>query len=308
MKGDLDTIQIEVTTDCNLKCPGCLRTARAERGLWADRHMSAANFARLLDHLPPVRVGILNGTGEPMLNPEIAEIVGLARASGKFQGLTFNTNALARGVRAYQAVAKAGLSFLSVSVDSLDPQVAQIVRTGTKTEKLVERLGQLAKALPIPITITSVVSRDNRHELAETLAKLDAIGRFIVFLTEQSDVEVLDGLPSKGRSLDARERAQLAVWIEKLRPQMPNLELILTQPVNTGGARCPAPFRHPFVDVDGFLTPCCTLTDAHHYGRVSLLELDLAAALALPRVKAWRDAYAEREPAACAGCQHRQRD
>lgn len=300
----IDTVQVETTSDCNLKCQGCLRTLRLAHRGWSSRHMPADLFARVLDHLPRCRVLILNGTGEPMLNPDIAAIVRMARDSGKFQGLTFNSNGLARDIPAFVEVAKAGLSFLSVSVDSLTQAVADKVRGGTRVDKLARRVRELAAALPIPLTITTVVCRENLLDVGETLAQLNGLGRFTVFLTGWSDVALLDFLEPMGRALERKDRIFLAALVEKLRPQLPNLDLVLTQPVEKSGERCPAPFRHPFVNAEGFLAPCCTLTDAYHYGGISIAEIPLIEAMKLPVPARWLEGYALAEPLACRGCQH----
>ena len=346
----IDTVQVETTSDCNLKCQGCLRTLRLAHRGWTSRHMPADLFARVLDHLPICRVLILNGTGEPMLNPDISAIVRMARDSGKFQGLTFNSNGLARDIPAFVEVAKAGLSFLSVSVDSLTQAVADKVRGGTRVDKLAKRVRELAAALPIPLTITTVVCRENLLDVGETLAQLNGLGRFTVFLTGWSDVALLDflahdrltpshpsdtelnvnrslkqtsradsrlqskpdngfdfrrsALEPMGRALEQKDRIFLAALVEKMRPQLPNLDLVLTQPVEKSGERCPAPFRHPFVNAEGFLAPCCTLTDAYHYGGISIAEIPLIEAMRLPVPARWLEGYALAEPLACRGCQH----
>lgn len=301
----IDTVQVEVTSDCNLQCPGCLRTLRRKMGRWSNEHMSAALFARVLANLPSCRALILNGTGEPMLNPDICAIVRQARDSGKFAGITFNSNALAQTVGAYLDVAKAGLSFLSISVDSLTQDVADKVRSGTKVEKLAARIQELAQALPIPLTITCVVTKDNLFDIGETLSQLNGLGRFTVFLTDWTDVAQLDFLEPMGCKLDAKDRAFLAALVEKTRPMLPNLDLVLTKPAKRGqDQRCQAPFRHPFIDAKGYLTPCCTLTDAHHYGHLSIAEMPLQEALKLPQPARWLEGYACAEPLACRGCQH----
>lgn len=304
----VDTVQVETTRDCNLNCQGCLRTLRRRMGRWNSIHMDAGLFARILANLPDCRVLILNGTGEPMLNPNLPEIVRLARNSGKFQGITFNTNGLTRDVAAYVEVARAGLNFLSVSVDSLNQDVADKVRAGTKTGKLAERVRELARALPIPLTVTMVVTQENLFDVGETLAQLDRLGRFTVFLTDWTDVAQLDFLDPMGRKLDDRQRLLLSALVEKARGSLPNLDLVLTEPAQGGKAeRCPAPFRHPFIDAEGYLTPCCTLTDAHHYGHLSVAEMPLGDAMRQTQPARWLEGYALAEPLACRGCQHAQR-
>ncbi|MBF0168197.1 MAG: radical SAM protein [Alphaproteobacteria bacterium] len=300
----VDTVQVETTRECNLKCKGCLRTVRNRSGNWTNSRMRADLFALVLSNLPPCRILILNGTGEPMLNPDIASIVGLARASGKFEAITFNSNGLTADIAAYEALAQAGLSFLSISVDSLTQAVADVVRRGTKVEKLAVRLKELSATLSIPLTVTTVVSQDNLLDVPETLARLNDLGRFTVYLTDLSDVELLEGRAASGQVLDRQGRMLLTSLVEKSRGQFPHLDVILTQPTQREGERCPAPFRHPFIDAEGFLAPCCTLTDAHYYGRISIAQTPLVEALKMPMPDRWLADYAKAEPAACQGCQH----
>ena len=79
----LAKLTIEITTLCNLKCAGCPRTTAMAQGAWADLHIPLDRFQRILDHIPPTEFVTLHGIGEPTLHPQFAELVAMARASGR---------------------------------------------------------------------------------------------------------------------------------------------------------------------------------------------------------------------------------
>ena len=67
----LRRLQIEVTTLCNLFCQECSRTVGVQAGTWTDKHLSLENFQKLIENSPPAEVLVLQGVGEPTLNPEL---------------------------------------------------------------------------------------------------------------------------------------------------------------------------------------------------------------------------------------------
>ena len=121
----LTRLQIEITTGCNLHCAGCQRTAAMADHAWRNGHMPADRFAAILANAPPADALVLQGIGEPTLHPDLPHFVALARACGKFPAISFNTNALVRDLEYYRGLRGRGLNHLSVSVDSLDPVVAE---------------------------------------------------------------------------------------------------------------------------------------------------------------------------------------
>ena len=67
----LRRLQIEVTTYCNLFCKECSRTMGLNAGTWVDNHLSQAKFERLIEHSLPAEILVLQGVGEPTLNPDM---------------------------------------------------------------------------------------------------------------------------------------------------------------------------------------------------------------------------------------------
>ena len=83
-------LQVEVTAACNLRCRMCLVRYRPPFNR-VTGSMTAERFARLLDELPTVRRVTLQGLGEPLLAPDLFDMIRIARSRGVDVG--FNTNA-----------------------------------------------------------------------------------------------------------------------------------------------------------------------------------------------------------------------
>ncbi len=79
-------LQVEVSTRCQLRCSMCPRNIFADD--WIDADMDLNTFRRIpLDRFDYVH---LQGWGEPLLNPNIAEMVDIVRDAGCKVGLTTN--------------------------------------------------------------------------------------------------------------------------------------------------------------------------------------------------------------------------
>ena len=113
-----EKIYVELTTRCNLHCRMCVKFAAGS--CIAEGDMPLAVFKRLLPSLANVRTLILNGIGEPLLHPELEEIIRLARAKMPVDGVIgFQSNGfLLDGPHALRLL-QAGLGTVCLSLDSL---------------------------------------------------------------------------------------------------------------------------------------------------------------------------------------------
>ncbi len=297
------SMTIEVTTQCSLKCVGCARTISQAAGTWRDRHMSAALFARIAPNLPSLDCLVLHGIGEPTLNPEYLRIVEIAAATGRFRKIMANTHALSRSTDYYHQLARAGLTHLAISIDSLTQAVADRTRTGTDVERLRRRLVALTE-LPIPVSITLVASRFNIDDVVTTLGALDAIGRFSVQVQPFFDLGRPDGCLTPADMAHLRDELSDAA-----RERWPNLTInaVLALSQIVPPALCDAPWTGPAVTVDGYLTPCCVMWDPATLGYISIADISVEAAFALPAFASFLDGYLRRAPGFCGGCQNNAR-
>lgn len=291
----LQKLTIEITTLCNLKCAGCPRTLGIDNGNWIDQHMDLALFQRILDGLPPTGFVTLHGIGEPTLHPQFAELVAMAKQSGKFKKMKVTSNGVTRSAEYYAKSVAAGLDEFWISVDSFDHDIANRMRAGTKTDKLKSNIAACVAA-GLPVHISMVVSAVNYRDIPATLLQLKEIGAPPVHMQEFQDYGEPYGLMSN---------EQRREFIELLRANAAALKgqpIILPNFTRPKGDICTAPWFRPAISVQGFLTPCCTTFDPVQFGYTNLGEMTFAQAWQQPGVHTWiRDFLQDRTPI-CQGC------
>ena len=134
------TIQVEVSSRCNLSCVFCCQSRMTRPG----RLMEPPLFAQIVESMAG-RVWHLqlSNFGEPLLHPQIHRLVAHAAGSGLFVELTTNGVLLDR--RCSEQLIAAGVGKVNVSVDSLRPSSYHQIR-GTELQPVLENLRQLRAA------------------------------------------------------------------------------------------------------------------------------------------------------------------
>lgn len=306
----LRRLQIEVTTLCNLFCQECSRTVGVQAGTWNDKHLSLENFRTLIENSPPANILVLQGVGEPTLNPELLEMTAFARASGRFQYITLNTNAVTRTGAYFRELREAGLDYVCVSVDSFNPEVAERCRSGTKVPKLKRLLRDIYAEFG-HIVISVVASKLNMFDLPATLEELNTIGEEM-FPTKRFTVEIMPVINYKAETsnqprtmLNRQEIRMLADMVKLIGPALPRLIMVVnstTIEAPKPGHRCGRPFYSPFITVDGFMTPCCTSFDPASYRHTNILLTPMVEAWGGPVIQDWLRRYIREGDAICEGC------
>lgn len=298
----LRRVNIEVTTWCNLDCPGCGRTICVGEGTWVNKHMPLDTFRRVVEHLPPVELGVLQGVGEPTMNPDYLEMVSIAKASGRFARLHCNTNAMARNVEFYVEMVERGLDNFSVSVDSLKPEIVELTRTGTNVDKLIDRL-KMFHQLDLPFTIQMVVSRINYDDIFFTLHTLNQIGPRTVFIQPFIDAN------DSGKALPRNMAILFLKRLENLSSQFGNLTIHASgfqslgiKEKSLGLPMCTSPWLDPSINVDGFMTPCCVHWSPDTLGRSNLAELPYDEIWHSEPVRRFMASYIDGPPLFCMNC------
>lgn len=291
----LAKLTIEITTQCNLKCAGCPRTLGIAAGTWANLHMDLDRLDRILAGLPPTHAVTLHGIGEPTLHPRFVELVAMARASGRFRHMKVTTNGLARSASYYADAIRAGLDEIWISVDSLDPETAERMRSGTPVAKLRERVGECVAA-GVPVRVSTVVSAVNHLELPRTLAELRALGVQAVQMQEFQDFGDPYGL------MTPEMRAAFLEGVRAAAPKLAGMKVALPNFARPAESICMAPWLRPAISVQGYLTPCCTTFDPAHFGYVDLAETPFEEAWRRPGVHAWIERHLREGNDVCTGC------
>jgi cyclic pyranopterin phosphate synthase len=215
----LRDLRISVIDRCNYRCPYCMPAE-----LFGENHqflprahwLTPGEIKRVASVFLQLGVKKLRLTGgEPLLRRDIVEIVaGLAELHAA-EDLAITTNG-SRLAEHATALKQAGLKRITVSLDSIDPDVFREMNGGRGELEVVLRGIEAARAAGFPIKLNTVVERGKNDQTV-----LDLVERFrgtgvIVRFIEYMDVGTVNGwqpkqvVPSKELLARLRERWSLS--------------------------------------------------------------------------------------------------
>ena len=166
---------VETTTRCNLGCVMCVKQTAG-----CDMHegdMSIETFSSLAPAFPNLEALILNGVGEPLLNPLLESFIRTARSLMPDTGwIGFQSNGrLLTNLRAV-ALVNAGLDRICLSIDAATPELFHTLREGGELSDIERSMAAIDNARRIcgrpevQIGVEYVVMRRNLTELPLALA------------------------------------------------------------------------------------------------------------------------------------------
>ena len=150
------TLQIEPTRRCNLNCKICIRPNLNE----LTASLSLKDFRKILDS-SNFRHVALHGWGEPLLNPELFQMVKYAESQGVSAELTTNATLLQRNIETIFASGLSSIAFgihMKENLSIVMPQIQELI-TQRNRRKLTK-----------PKTyIDIVIYRGNQNQIAELI-------------------------------------------------------------------------------------------------------------------------------------------
>ena len=157
-------LRVSLTDRCNLRCRYCM-PADGMPWLASNTLLTSAELVHLVGVAASLGVNQVRLTGgEPLLRPDVVDVVSGLTALPSAPRLSLTTNALRLHALA-QPLADAGLQRVNVSLDSLDRDVFARL---TLRDRLVDTLAGIAAASAAgfePIKINAVIMREvNDHE------------------------------------------------------------------------------------------------------------------------------------------------
>ena len=215
----LRDLRISVIDRCNYRCPYCMPAE-----LFGENHqflprahwLTAGEIKRVASVFLQLGVKKLRLTGgEPLLRRDIVEIVaGLAELdAAEDLALTTNGSRLAEHV---DGLKQAGLKRITVSLDSLDPEVFKEMNGGRGELEVVLKGIETAHQAGFPIKLNTVVERGkNDHTALDLVERFRGTGIIVRFI-EYMDVGTVNGwepkqvVPSKELLARLRERWPLS--------------------------------------------------------------------------------------------------
>jgi cyclic pyranopterin phosphate synthase len=212
----LTDLRVSVTDRCNFRCRYCMPREHFEHGhryLPRAEILSFEEIVRVVGALVPLGLRKVRLTGgEPLLRQDLAELVAmLARLPGLDVALTTNGSLLKKHARALR---EAGLGRLTVSLDSVSPEVfARMTDSEVPVADVLSGIAAAREAGFGPLKINAVVRRGvNDHTLVELARHFKGTGDIVRFI-EFMDVGLTNGWRLdhvvSGREIVARIAAEL---------------------------------------------------------------------------------------------------
>jgi MoaA/NifB/PqqE/SkfB family radical SAM enzyme len=268
-------MKIESTNICNTKCQLCptgLGLHGREKG-----KMRAEQFRRLIDQVRRFLFTVdLSMWGDPLIVPEIFDMVRYAHDRGIWTYLSSNLHAFKPEKGHAEALVNSGLDMLTCSLHGASQETFALYQPGksftdtvAKVRQIVEARDRLKSATPA-VQLNFVVTRFNEHEQAAFQKLADELGCKAIFSQASLNIRFLDrdkaGQPLglTPDELEKKTREHLEHWL----PQDRRYVLGAYQKVRDGSYRsqeyngrkmfnCSWPWQACVINWDGTAVTCC---------------------------------------------------
>lgn len=142
-------VDIESSAICNLMCPMCnctIERLKGENAGYKAGIMPMELYRKVIDEATEIGVCSvkLNWRGEPLMHPNIVEMVKYAREKGILE-ILINTNAVYLTEKMSRDLIDAGVDKLIFSVDSIQKEQYEKIRVGAKFEDTIENIRGFSK-------------------------------------------------------------------------------------------------------------------------------------------------------------------
>lgn len=256
-----DAFQIEITSRCNAKCIMCPRTTLSG---WKNGDMALDTFLSLAESFDMSNHVHLQGWGEPLMHPELDNMIKAVKDSGAKAGFTTNGQLLNK--ERSMAYMDLGLDIMAVSLAGADKTTHEAIRIGTDFEKIVDNIREIAELklqyrsrLPLLI-ISFIMLRDNIRQFPAVIDLAADIGadRVVAInmdLITDSDIDNL-------KVFDIQPEEDYDEWIRlaKKRAVARNISLKVYPIKSEEQPVCEAdPLNNIYISFDGCVSPCVYL-------------------------------------------------
>jgi len=264
---DIRKIYIESTTLCNLNCRTCVRN------IWGDGlgNMSGETFdhlAQSLDDLPQLESVTFAGFGEPLIHPQILEMIETMRR--RDLEVNISSSGLLLSEKIARGLIRLGVERITISIDGVKPETYAGVRGAMLAQVLnnVHRLNEIKHRLGVVkplVAIEFVALKSNQAEvkdLAELARQLNAthvLVSNVLAYTEDMHDEMLYGYEPRSPFAPAGWPVKTGDWIMWGTLDLPRMHW-------TAERRCKfVQDNAVVVGWDGGVSPCYALCHNYDY-------------------------------------------
>ena len=178
----IDYVRISVTDRCNLRCVYCMPEEGVE-SISHDRILRFQEIIRICRILASkgIRKVKLTG-GEPLVRRGIVDLIADLKKIPGIENVTITTNGVLLE-EMYDDLVEAGIDAITVSLDSLDPEVFQKITRRDEAERVKRGIAMAAEKGRVPLKINCVpvmgVKEQKLTELVELAREHRVHVRFI---------------------------------------------------------------------------------------------------------------------------------
>ncbi|WP_348304499.1 radical SAM/SPASM domain-containing protein [Methanothrix sp.] len=168
----------ELTATCNLSCQYCRASASHETD---QGELDTDEAKRFVESIAPLKPMLILSGGEPLLRPDLFQIIRLAVSLGIRVSLASNGTLITQ--RLAKEIADSGVSRVSISLDGADAAMHDLGRGQGSFKQSIKGIENLRGRVDFQINFT--VTRKNQSELIrifDLAEKLGAAALHIFFL------------------------------------------------------------------------------------------------------------------------------
>ncbi len=184
-------LRLSVTEQCNLKCFYCRPEPGSAVAEMGGKLLTVNEFKMVAEAAVALGMTRIRLTGgEPLLRPDILNIVSELSAIEGLEDISLTTNGIYMEKMAFK-LAEAGLKRVNISLDSLDEATYSRITGGGKLQNTLEGIKKALRAQLIPVKINVVLLKGiNEKEIRNFLE---------LTLERDIDVRFIEFMPSAGR-------------------------------------------------------------------------------------------------------------
>ncbi len=259
-----ERIQIEITNRCNYTCGMCPR----ESFNLPEKDISLDLFKKIIDRMDSGYNITLTGWGEPLLHPELMDMILYTKHKGHHVGVTTNGLLLAPFIEKLLET----LDKLTISLDSIEKghEVTDGHPSNTVVQNNIKSLLRSRGKRRKPI-ITIQITMHDKPQCLDTIQFAGEAGADRVYLVRlnnplgnnsfkrpnlKEELEIYkDAGEIAGKyglqvdtNYTAFDNRLLRLFYKRLRPVMYRFDKY-----------CPKPYDYLYINIDGKATPCCDL-------------------------------------------------
>lgn len=237
-----ETLHLEITWDCNLKCELCPRRAgHGQQWEIRGRELSVEEIRQIVVEVPCKQVNLI-GAGEPMVHSRFYEVLKTIR-----KPVMFTTNGMLLTERNVRRLPE-NVRNIHISIDSPDEVQYKKMRKGADLNQIIDNMDGLQQLRPnIEIVIQTLLLRENwciLERLVDIAKEAGASIKFIhpICFTREMQQKHL------------RLKCSLNEVYQYAKQQGIR---IVHRPTEPEQHFCFSPFKSVLVAIDGSVYPCC---------------------------------------------------